>query len=120
MSKLLIIVAVLILPIVARADVYELKDGGEVVGATIARTDDGHYTVQTAEGAEVQLDRQLVQRIVPQDETAAEYVRRSRTAPDTADSHRELAEWCRERKLIAEADVHLARVAELDPTDEDA
>ncbi|MBA3484417.1 MAG: hypothetical protein H0T51_21660 [Pirellulales bacterium] len=121
MFKSVAIVAILCtLPIAARADVYELKDGGEVVGATIARTDDGHYTVRTAEGAEVQLDRQLVQRIVPQNEAAAEYVRRSRTAPDTADSHRELAEWCRQRKMIAEADVHLARVAELDPTDDEA
>jgi hypothetical protein len=121
MFKSVAIVAILCtLPIASRADVYELKDGGEVVGATIARTDDGHYTVRTSEGAEVQLDRQLVQRIVPQDEAAAEYVRRSRTAPDTAESHRELAEWCRQRKLITEADVHLARVAELDPTDEDA
>src|SRR5688572_20158494 len=91
--------------IAARADVYELKDGGEVVGATVARTDDGRYTIRTAEGAEVLLDRQLVQRIVPQDEAATEYLRRSRTAPDTADAHRDLAEWCRQRKMTDEADV---------------
>ena len=105
--------------IAARADVYELKDGGEVVGATIARTDDGHYTVRTQEGAEVKLDRELVQRIVTQDDAATEYVTRSRKIPDTADAHRELAAWCRERKLIADADVHLARVAELDPNDDE-
>ena len=56
----------------------------------------------------------------PQDDIATEYQSRSRKAPDTADAHRELADWCREHKLIAEADHHLARVAELDPTDEDA
>lgn len=120
MRKLLIIVAVSILSAAARADVYELKDGGEVVGVTLARNDDGQYTVQTVEGAVVQLQREQVQRIVAQDEAATEYLTRSRTIPDTADAHRELAAWCREHKLIAEADVHLARVAELDPNDENA
>jgi hypothetical protein len=102
----------------ARADIYELKDGGEVVGTTVARTDEGDYTIRTAEGAEVTVERALVQRIVPQDEGTTEYLQRSRSMPDTAEAHRELAAWCREHKLTTEADHHLARVAQLDPTDE--
>ncbi|HEX6961291.1 MAG TPA: hypothetical protein VF175_05445 [Lacipirellula sp.] len=104
----------------SRADVYELKDGGRVVGTTAPRTEEGVYTIRTVEGAEITLERELVERIVPQDEAAVEYLRRSRTMPDTAEAHRELAEWCRERKLIEQADHHLARLAELDPNDEEA
>lgn len=103
-----------------RADLFELKDGGEVVGAIIERSDAGNYVVRTSDGAEISLDRGSIQRIVQQDDAAAEYRRKSRTAPDTIESHRELAEWCRARKMLAEADHHLARVAELDPDDEDA
>jgi hypothetical protein len=103
-----------------RADIYELKDGGEVVGKTIERTDDGVYTVRTDEGAEIKLERDLVQRIVTQDDAALEYEQRSRKTPDTAEAHRDLAAWCREHKLLEEADRHLKRVAQLDPTDEEA
>jgi hypothetical protein len=120
MHKLLLTLVVFNFSLAVRADVYELKNGGEVVGTTIQRTDDGVYTIRTADGAQVTLKRDLVQRIVPQDKTSLEYLERSRTAPDTADAHRELAEWCRQHKLLAEADHHTARVAQLDPTDEDA
>jgi hypothetical protein len=107
-------------PAVLRGDVYELKDGGQVVGATVERSDDGVFTIRTPDGAAVKLDRSLVQRIVTQNDASLEYERRSRKTPDTAEAHRELAAWCRENKLLAEADHHLARVAQLDPTDEQA
>lgn len=104
----------------ARADVFELRDGGSISGALVERTDDGVYKIRTAEGAELAIDRHLVQRIVPQDETMAEYERRSRSAPDTAEAHRELAAWCREHQLDDELEHHLRRVVDLDPTDEEA
>ena len=80
----------------------------------------GDYVVRTSDGAEISLDRNSIQRIVQHDDAAAEYRRKSRTTPDTVEAHRELAEWCRARKMLTEADHHLARVAELDPDDEDA
>jgi hypothetical protein len=103
-----------------RADLFELKDGGEVVGNVVERSEAGDYVVRTSEGAEISLDRNSIQRIVQDDDAMAEYRRKSRTAPDTVEAHRELAEWCRARKMLDEADHHLARVAELDPDDEDA
>ena len=103
-----------------RADLFELKDGGEVVGAVIERSEAGDYVVRTADGAQISLDRNSIHRIVQHDEATAEYRRKSRSAPDTVESHRELAEWCRVHKMLDAADHHLARVAELDPADEDA
>ena len=121
--RLSIVVSGLLIAILApavRADLFELKEGGEVVGVVIDRSESGDYVVRTNEGAEISLDRHSIQRIVQQDDAAAEYRRKSRSAPDTVEAHRELAEWCRARKLLAEADHHLSRVAELDPNDEDA
>jgi hypothetical protein len=105
---------------VGYADIFQLKEGGEVSGAAVQKSDGGDYVVRTAEGAEVTLHRDMLQRVVEENGAMAEYLKRSRKAPDTAEAHRQLAAWCREQKLLTEADIHLARVAELDPTDEDA
>lgn len=107
-------------PAAVRADIFQLKEGGEVVGAMIERTQADDYVVRTADGAEVTIAKSALQRIVKQDEAAAEYRRKSRATADTIEAHRGLAAWCRERKMLAEADHHLARVAELDPSDEAA
>ena len=105
-------------PLAVRADIFELKDGGEVVGSPVDRTKADDYVVRTADGSEVTVAKSALQRIVKQDEAAAEYRSKSRATPDTVEAHRELAAWCRARKMIHEADHHLARVAELDPNDE--
>jgi hypothetical protein len=104
----------------ARGDVFELKDGGQIAGELLARDESGLYRIRTPEGAELTLERNQLKRHVPQNETVLEYQRRSRTAPDTADAHRELVAWCREHNLLAEADHHLRRVVELDPEDQAA
>jgi hypothetical protein len=104
----------------ALGDVFELKDGGQVAGEVLARDELGLYRIRTPEGVELTLERNQLKRVVPQDETALEYQRRSRTAADTADAHRELVAWCREHNLLAEAEHHLRRVVELDPEDQAA
>jgi hypothetical protein len=103
-----------------RADTFELKDGGQVVGVAIGPPSDDGYVVKTADGAEVTIGRDLISRVVKEDAALAEYQARSRRMPDTAAAHRELAAWCRDQKLSEQAKVHLARVAELDPNDEEA
>jgi len=120
LSAIFAVVAALFSAAALRADVYELKDGGEIVGETVERIEDGDLVVRTADGALVTLERKLLARVVNHDDEMAEYIKRSRARPDTADAHRELAAWCRERKLLKEADIHLARLAELDPNDEEA
>jgi hypothetical protein len=122
--KILSIVAacLALLPVAdaVRADVFELKDGGQVVGTVLQKSESGDYTVRTADGAEVTLARDLLQRVVEENDAEAEYREKSRRTPDTPEAHRELAAWCREHKLTDEAKVHLARVVELDPSDDDA
>ena len=102
------------------ADVFELTDGGQVVGKRIEQNSNDQFVIQTNEGAQVILARSHIQRVVQQNEAAAEYGKRSRAAADTAEAHRELAAWCREHKLLDEVEHHLLRVIELDPDDEEA
>jgi hypothetical protein len=104
----------------SRADVYELNDGGQIVGELVERSDRGVYVIRTPDGVETTIDRSQLKRLVVQDETALEYQRRSRSAADTAEAHRALAAWCREHDLPREADHHLRRVIELDPDDDEA
>ncbi|HYO25183.1 MAG TPA: hypothetical protein VEQ85_09545 [Lacipirellulaceae bacterium] len=103
----------------ARADIFELRDGGRITGEAVERTESA-YRIRTADGAEATLDRSQLQRVVPQDAKLQEYQRRSRAAADTADAHRALVAWCREQGLAQEAEHHLRRVVDLDPADEDA
>ncbi len=121
-SRVPALVAIVCVGLAARAhaDVFKLKDGGEVVGTLVERTDDGAYVVKTSDGVQLTLNREQLQKLAPQDKTAVEYERRSRSAPDTAEAHRELAAWCREQGLTAEADHHLQRIVDLDPADENA
>jgi hypothetical protein len=103
-----------------RADVFQLKDGGEVAGTVVEKNEAGDVVVRTAAGAVVSLKRDMLQRIIEENAALAEYHERSRKTPDTAEAQRQLAEWCRQHKLADEADLHLMRVAELDPNDEEA
>ena len=54
------------------------------------------------------------------DETLAAYRKRRDALVDTADNQRELARWCRQHKLPAEARVHWAKLAEFEPQDAEA
>ena len=104
----------------APADTFELSGGGEVVGEIVDRPEGGDFVVRTVDGVQVTLSRSTVARTVQESEAKIEYAQRSRAAADTVASHRELAAWCREHGLAAEADVHFARLLELDPNDEAA
>jgi hypothetical protein len=119
---LLLLIALLVISAAvptARAEIFELKNGGQLTGSA-ERTESGEYVIRTVAGATVTIDRDEVARIVQEEGALDEYTRRSRTAPDTADAHRELVAWCREQKLMDQAEHHLQRVVDLDPADEDA
>lgn len=104
----------------AHADIFELKDGGRIVGTELERSSSRDYVVQSAAGARITISKSHVQRIVRQTGPLLEYEQRSHAIPDTAPAHRELAEWCRQQGLRKQAEHHLQRILELDPSDEPA
>jgi hypothetical protein len=99
------------------AEVFVLVGGGRLVGELVNRHEVPRrtYVIRTADGATVTLDAPQVQKMLPQRPEEAEYDRIRPTYPDTAAAQWELAEWCRQHKLLAQREVHLSRVIELDP-----
>ena len=104
----------------ARSDEFQLKSGGQVVGNLVKRGPDGQYMIETSEGIQLVLSRKQVKRVVTQSEEEVEYARRSKSMPDTAEAHREMAAWCREVGLKKLVDHHLERLLVHDPDDEQA
>jgi hypothetical protein len=104
----------------AYADVFQLKDGGQIDGRLIDRGENGEYVVETSEKAVVTLTRKQLRRVVAQDDKRLEYKKLSRSLPDTADAHRMLIDWCKAAKLRKLAEHHNQRLLELDPNNEQA
>jgi hypothetical protein len=104
------------------ADVFVLAQGGQVVGE-LQNPDQSPretYVVKGADGVVVTLTRSQVKQWLRPKPEEVEYEKiRSRYA-DTPDGQWDLSEWCKERKLAAQRKIHLQRVIELDPDNEQA
>ena len=108
----------------ARADLFELTQGGHLTGKQIERSATGAPTeeiiVQTAAGSRITLSKLQVKRIIRENDNLLEYQHRSHAMPDRAEAHRELARWCQRCGLQSQADLHLQRLLQLDSEDESA
>jgi hypothetical protein len=116
-----IIVILLLAPCsTAWADVFELTAGGRLTGVLVERGSAEQYVVRTDSGAMVTLTKKQVRKFTKTDDNLLEYRQRSRTLPDTADAHRQLAQWCKEHQLTKLRKHHLQRILQLDPSDKEA
>lgn len=113
-------VAILILSLPARADVFHLTDGGQITGQLVERGPDDQYVIESQFGARITLAKDQVKDVDSQSEFQSEYDSRSRSLPDTVAAHRSMAAWCKKKNLSELADHHLKRIIELDPNDEAA
>jgi hypothetical protein len=106
----------------AAADLIELKNGGKIYGeiANAGDRDATSHEIATDGGGKIAIPRDQVVRIVPLTEDQEEYHRRSLVVADTADAHWQLADWCRQQKLVIEYRDELAKILELDPNHERA
>jgi hypothetical protein len=106
----------------AQADVFELADGGRVVGQMVESKGgkQGSYVIELAAGGRVTLPRTQVVKVTTTSSVEAQYQKLARSTPDTAADQWKLAQWCRDQKLRDEAERHMARVVELDPNHEAA
>ncbi len=92
-----------------------LIDPGNAVARTLMGLveDQGKWRKPAEVAERVQDDPELLANL-------DEYARRRAETPETADAHWELALWCEEHGLEAEATAHLATVIRLDPNREAA
>ncbi len=101
----------------AKADVFELKEGGTISGEIVDRGEKGEFVIKTSEGAIVTFSKRQLQHVEQQNQSRLDYETKSRSMPDTVEAHRKLAEWCKKEKLGKLADHHRRRLLELDPAD---
>lgn len=107
-------------------DTIELKSGSQLTGKIIARTEqDGHeYIVfKTTNGGVFKLDtRRLVKRVYEVDPQYRELL--AKMDDSSPDDHWKMYEWCKSQNngssYKREMEYHLARIIELDNTDEKA
>lgn len=106
----------------ARADIYQLANGGELRGELVNRDDSARRTfvIHTFDGATVTLERSQVKQIVSQTPADLEYEKIRPTFADTAADQLRLAEWCKEKSLTRARQAALERVLELDPENRQA
>ncbi|MDZ4659861.1 MAG: HEAT repeat domain-containing protein [Bythopirellula sp.] len=116
----IVLSVILITYVPARADIFHLTEGGQLVGQLAERGPNDEYIIHTQLGGTVTLAKDQVQEIVRQSEHQQDYESRSRSLPDTVAAHRSLATWCKEQQLAEHAEHHLRRIIELDPDDEQA
>jgi len=104
----------------AGGEVFVLVNGGRVEGKLLnpdqlPRQD---YLVRTPQGAEVTLTPDQVEDVIHRRPEEVQYESIRHGYPDTIEGQWELAEWCRQRHLLAARETHLRRIIELDPNHE--
>ena len=105
------------------ADVFLLKSGGQVEGELIAEPVSGvvrYYVVKLSSGGTVTLARAQDERIARKSEAEVQYEKILASLVDDADSHWQLAEWCRSHGLREQRSAHLEHVIRHDPGHVDA
>ena len=109
-------------PLCAEEMLLELASGGQVRGNLLNPTESPRetYQIETAHGVRLALPRDAVQGSGIISDRQLEYEQVCPTYPDTLEGQWALAEWCREKNLRAQREIHLARVLDWDPDHEQA
>jgi len=108
----------LLLSAVVSADLVRLKNGGELRGSLVKKSDktrDPEVTMVSLSGATITVPRTEVESVQMRSATMEEYVTRSREIPHTVLAHQELADWCISRQLKAQRVEQLELLLELEP-----
>ncbi len=113
----------------ARADVAKLTNGGELRGKVVKSskvTLKGEaaqpplITILSPYGVEVSITKSHVEFIAPRTPAAEEYETRVKRLIPSAETHWELAEWCRQKGLVKQRQLQLLELLSFEPDHEKA
>jgi hypothetical protein len=104
----------------ADADVVKLKNGGEIRGVVKAAVTKplapaAELVIETPPGGEIAVAADEVAFVSKRPRMVEEYESQARHLADTVDARWQLAEWCRQHKLVEPRKVQLRRILELNP-----
>ncbi|OHB75641.1 MAG: hypothetical protein A2W31_17120 [Planctomycetes bacterium RBG_16_64_10] len=104
------------------ADVVVLKHGGQLHGRQLnPESPSAEVVVIGVEGGgQIRLPRESVAQVISSSAEDDEYAKMRCTCPDTVEGHWNVAQWCAEKGLTKQRQVHLHRILELDPDHEEA
>ena len=102
-----------------RADLVKLSNGGELRGRIIRNASTGKPSseliqLETLTGATIIVQKSDTQFVAMRSLVVEEYESRARKIEDTLEAHWELSEWCRQKALSKQREVHLLKVVEHD------
>jgi len=123
-SWVILIVAALISligPSLLQADLIKLSNGGELRGRIIKNpmnkgAAEEWIHLETLTGARVVVHQSDTQFVTIRSLTVEEYEGHAKRAVMTVESQWQLAEWCRQKSLSQQRQVHLMEIVEIDPT----
>jgi hypothetical protein len=106
----------------ASGELFVLQSGAKVSGEIVPQDppDKENLTIKTDSGATITLARSQIKQTLHQRPEEIEYEKLRVHAADTVEGQWELAEWCRENRLIPQREKHLKRVIEIDPDHQQA
>lgn len=107
----------------ARGDVVRLQSGAELHGRIVTTgttATAGTIVVELLSGATVVLPSADVTLQAARPLAVEEYELRARQVADTVAARWDLADWCKQKNLLAERETQLLRLIELDPNHEQA
>lgn len=108
-----------------QADLVKLSNGGELRGRIVRNAPAGKPSsesiqLETLTGATVVVHKSQTQFVTMRSLAVEEYESRARHVADTLEAQWELSEWCRQKTLSKQREVHLLKVVEHDPHHEKA
>ncbi len=106
----------------APGEVFILANGARLEGELLNPDQKPRetYEINTPGGGRITLDRSQVKQVLRRRPEEVEYERIRPRYPDTVEGQWNLAEWCRQRSLLSQREIHLERIIELDPDHQEA
>ena len=104
------------------ADTFLLSSGGSVDGELLNPDQSPRetYIVRTVSGGQLTLDQSQVLRIIAKSDAELRYEQLLPKMPDTILGNWQMAEWCRQKKLLDQRQRHLKEIVRRDPAHEKA
>jgi hypothetical protein len=108
--------AILIIAADSRADVVELRGGGQIEGAVKRNAQEKapYAVVQVDPALRIAIPESQIARVAASADLE-EYSEKVKATPDDADAQYELARWCKGKTLLAQYRHHLQRAIAVDP-----